>query len=81
MATVIENEENDVLVINGLKFEGFIDDAVCEKCSERRIYSSRYDAYFCAQCNEWMEDACKDPSCEFCAYRPFKPLPWGSLHP
>jgi hypothetical protein len=40
MATVIENDEKDVLVINGLKFEGFIDDAVCEKCSERRIYTT-----------------------------------------
>ena len=75
MATVIENDEKDVLVINGQEFEGFIDDAVCEKCSERRIYSWQYDAYFCAQCNAWIDDACSDPGCEYCADRPFKPVP------
>ena len=74
MATVFENDEKDVLVINEQEFNGFIDDALCEKCLERRIYSSQYDAYFCAQCNEWIEDACPDSSCEFCARRPFKPL-------
>jgi hypothetical protein len=73
MANVIK-EENDVLLINGHKFDGFIDDALCPKCSEFRICSEEYDAYFCAACNEWLESACSDATCEFCSSRPNKPL-------
>jgi hypothetical protein len=73
MVNVVEGE-NGVLFINERKFEGFIDDVVCPKCSEFRIYSDKYDSYFCANCNEWLESACRDTTCEYCRKRPSKPL-------
>lgn len=64
IATVIEDEEKGVLLINGQECDGFVDEVPCKKCSALRIYSTLYDAYFCAQCNEWIEVACTDPNCE-----------------
>lgn len=74
MASVMNGEENGVLFINGHKFNGFIDNAFCPKCSEARIYSDDYDAYFCAACNEWLESTCSDVTCEYCKSRPSNPL-------
>jgi hypothetical protein len=37
-------------------------------------YADLYDAYFCHDCNEWLEERCKDPACEECAERPDRPL-------
>ena len=74
MANIIKGKENGVLFINGQKFDGIIDDMPCPKCSEFRIYSDDFDAYFCAACNEWLESACSDTTCEFCKDRPDKPL-------
>ncbi len=74
MANVIKGEENGVLFINGHKFDGIIDDTLCPKCSESKIYSDDYDAYFCAACDEWLESACSDATCQFCRSRPIKPL-------
>jgi hypothetical protein len=52
----------------------------CPKCSKKRVYSERYDALFCASCNEWQEAACcTDPSCTYCAGRPEKPLIQASI--
>jgi hypothetical protein len=76
VATIVENEKDDFLLINGKKFDAFIDDMRCEKCSEFRIYSYQYDAYFCAHCNVWLEDRCPDSTCEFCAERPRVPVPF-----
>jgi hypothetical protein len=74
MVFVNKSEENGALFIDGNKFDGFIDDALCPKCSEPRIYSNKYDAYFCTTCNEWLESACESATCEFCRNRPNKPL-------
>lgn len=45
----------------------------CPKCNMGRSYCKEHDAYFCSTCDEWLEDACRDPSCEFCPGRPDKP--------
>lgn len=37
-------------------------------------YSTRYDAYFCVDCNEWAETKCGFPTCEYCAHRTNSPL-------
>lgn len=36
-------------------------------------YSQRYDAYYCAECNEWSEDQCGEPACQYCGGRPETP--------
>jgi hypothetical protein len=42
-------------------------------CNEHKKYSEQYDAYFCIECNKWLESNCDDPNCEFCYNRPNKP--------
>ena len=42
-----------------------------------RKYSEQYDAYYDEQTNEWLEDICEDPECEYCVGRhgrPDKPM-------
>jgi len=36
-------------------------------------YSEVYDAYYCETCNEWLDSACDDPTCEYCINRPLTP--------
>ena len=43
-------------------------------CDSSKCYSKQYDAYYCESCNAWLEDACDDPTCEFCTARPKTPL-------
>lgn len=38
------------------------------------LYSENYDAYYCKACNIWLENACDDLDCIFCAERPDKPV-------
>ena len=45
----------------------------CPTCKSEKSYSARYDAYYCELCNKWLEVACNDPNCEYCAERPEKP--------
>jgi hypothetical protein len=45
----------------------------CDKCTDRFVYSDQWDAYYCAQCNEWKEVQCSDPNCNFCPGRPRRP--------
>lgn len=37
-------------------------------------YSEKYDAYYNQRTNEWIDDQCCDPDCEFCRRRPARPL-------
>lgn len=37
------------------------------------LYSPKWDAYFCEECDKWNERACTDEECTFCAARPEKP--------
>jgi hypothetical protein len=37
-------------------------------------YDSKWDAYYCLECNEWKEPMCNDHFCVFqCYKRPNKP--------
>ena len=70
---IVEDKVNGVVIIDGVRVWGFVDDRLGE-CLHTRIYSERYDAYFCAADNAWFERACGDESCEFCRDRPAHPF-------
>lgn len=42
-------------------------------CNDTKSYSEKYDCYYCESCNNWLEDTCDDPNCEFCKDRPLTP--------
>lgn len=42
-------------------------------CEATRLYSDKYDAYFCDFCNKWLEEKCTDPECDYCTKRPNTP--------
>lgn len=47
----------------------------CNECNKYMLsYDERYDAVYCANCNEWLEKNCGSPDCEFCKDRPERPL-------
>ena len=43
-------------------------------CEDTKMYSEKYDAYHCTECNIWLESKCDDPTCEFCNQRPLTPV-------
>jgi hypothetical protein len=43
-------------------------------CEQTQNYSAQYDAYYCAECNVWLEDTCDDRECLFCPSRPEHPV-------
>lgn len=45
----------------------------CPHCNEVKSYSGLYDAYYCSNCDIWLEKQCDDPYCEYCSNRPEKP--------
>ena len=36
-------------------------------------YNEEFDAYYDDETNEWIEDKCDDPTCEYCTTRPDRP--------
>lgn len=42
-------------------------------------YSDYYDAVYDDETDEWLEDKCDDPTCEFCTQRPARPSDAGLL--
>lgn len=36
-------------------------------------FNDRYDAYYCAICNIWLEPLCDESDCPFCARIPLRP--------
>lgn len=42
------------------------------KVHEKAKYSEIYDAYYCPECKEWLEEVCSDGYCDFCKERPDK---------
>lgn len=48
--------------------------SACDQCLKKPSYSEEFDAHFCPECNIWLEDRCKDPTCWFCPQRPERPL-------
>lgn len=45
----------------------------CMVCLDLLSYNEEHDSEFCAACDEWREDSCSDPNCEYCLARPEKP--------
>lgn len=45
----------------------------CSVCQHYLFYSDDYDSFYCKECDEWKEQKCSDPICEFCLVRPEKP--------
>ena len=46
---------------------------LCTHCFEPIKYSTKYDTFYCKECDKWFETTCSDINCEFCAKRPNKP--------
>ena len=47
----------------------------CPICGQpEQFHFDRYDAACCLSCNIWLEEACSDPHCPYCANRPESPL-------
>jgi hypothetical protein len=49
-------------------------ESICKKCNSQTVYSEKFDAYYCDQCNLWLEEKCIDPLCKLCKIRPIRPL-------
>ena len=73
---IIEKDDlTAVLFIDGVKVEGqIVEDKRCKSCNQIIVHHYRYDAYFCPECNEWLENQCPDEYCRYCKDRPNKPL-------
>jgi len=56
---------------------------VCKKCNKQTVkYSNKHDAYYCENCNKWLEKVCDDKTCKFCKGRPKTPkeiISWGDI--
>jgi len=74
MRQIIEHPEDDLVVIDGIRIVGSLEDGPCE-CGSRIVYFDRYDALFCPECNTWLQARCSDPRCGYCVRRPAQPLP------
>lgn len=46
---------------------------MCSVCLEPLAYHDEHDAQYCQSCDEWREEVCSDPTCEYCLARPKKP--------
>jgi hypothetical protein len=46
----------------------------CPICNRPQKHSKRYDAFYCEDCNIWLEPVCGNRNCEFCANRPKNPV-------
>jgi hypothetical protein len=72
------DDDNEVIIIDGYKFDGTELDANCDKCGSTLYLQYDYDRSFCPGCNVWTDKhpVCNDPSCPYCSMEhPLKPLP------
>lgn len=46
---------------------------VCPHCGKRTSFNCQFDAYYCPNCDIWVEEKCDNPNCEYCSNRPDKP--------
>ena len=75
MKIIKQKRERALVFIDGVKIEGqIVEDKRCESCNQVIIHHYRYDAYFCPECNQWLERQCSDEYCRYCKDRPEKPL-------
>ena len=52
---------------------------VCPYCNnENLFFNYQYDAECCLACDTWLENACNDKNCPFCANRPARP--WSAFY-
>ena len=52
-------------------------DTRCPHCNTPAAYSDHYDGYdafYCPNCNIWLESQCESPTCDYCAHRPKNPI-------
>ena len=68
-----EDIAHGLVFVDGNPISGFLDEDICQKCKLSRIYSDKYDSYFCMNCDVWIESKCKDLNCDYCSERPAKP--------
>lgn len=69
-----EDAERGVVVIDEVAIPGHLDENRRCQCGSAQVYHDEFDAYFCPDCNLWLEDRCSDKTCEFCSKRPEYPL-------
>jgi hypothetical protein len=48
----------------------------CPECLEKSSFSAFHDAYFCMNCDIWLDEKCSEPNCQYCNLRPDKPHFW-----
>lgn len=65
--------EGTFLMTNGEIFNADEVACRCIVCLNPLAYNDEYDSQFCSACDEWREETCSDPSCEYCLERPKKP--------
>jgi hypothetical protein len=46
---------------------------ICKHCGKPAEHHESHDAYYCKNCNLWLESVCLDPFCAFCGGRPDSP--------
>lgn len=49
-------------------------DKNCKQCGCSVCFNEGFDAFYCPECNIWLENICDDASCFFCPQRPERPL-------
>lgn len=72
---IIEDQEKNLVIIDGLEINGFIDDTPCAVCGQPQVFYEEYDAFFCPRCNKWIDSKCGDSTYSYCSKRPDTPLP------
>jgi hypothetical protein len=46
----------------------------CKRCFKTYTYINQYEALACLRCNYWLENVCDDEDCDFCSFRPTRPI-------
>ena len=46
----------------------------CPTCKVQIKYEEVFDAFYCPECKEWLNDKCSDEECFFCKNRPEKAI-------
>ena len=45
----------------------------CPICNRAGCLDEKHDAYYCLECNMWLEPKCGNKHCDFCGTRPMFP--------